>query len=168
MNIGESIKNCRNIKKLTQKQLSELTNIPVISIGRYERGENSPDFSSLLKIAQALDITIDELIKGEIENSKKHWEAIKKFDVKDIKEMIEDLKKITLTKSDKKILDNQEKILFRITYQYERLLQPLAKELLTGDIDIIYGDKLKSATNMTVENLKDIESTLKAIKDKYI
>lgn len=168
MNIGESIKNCRNLRKLTQKQLSELTNIPVISIGRYERGENSPDFSTLLTIAQALNITIDELIKGEIEDNKRYWEAIKDFSVNDIKELIEYLKKLTLAKSDKKILDNQEKILFRITYQYEHLLQPLSKELLTGDIDIIYGDKLKAAIEMTRENLNDIESTLKTIKDKYI
>lgn len=61
MNIGENIKKYRKEKKITQKQLSELCGIPVISIGRYERGERNPNIDILTKMATALQVPIDVL-----------------------------------------------------------------------------------------------------------
>ncbi len=166
--IGENIKNYRKFSNISRKELAEKIGMSASGLANCENGNRLPSLDMLKKISKALNITVDDLINEEIEANERYWEAIKDFGLNDIKQLIDDLKNITLTKTDKKILDNQEKILFRITYQYEHLLQPLAKELLTGDIDIIYGDKLKAATNMTVESLNDIESTLKIIKDKYI
>lgn len=166
--IGENIKYCRKINNISRKELAEKIGMSASGLANCENGNRLPSLDMLKKLSKALNITVDDLIEGEIEDNKRYWEAIKDFSVNDTKELIEYLKKLTLTKSDKKILDNQEKILFRITYQYEHLLQPLSKELLTGDIDIIYGDKLKAAIEMTKESLNDIESTLKTIKDKYI
>lgn len=51
--IGEAIKLARKKNKLSQKELSELCDIPVISIGRYERGERTPSINTLCDISEA-------------------------------------------------------------------------------------------------------------------
>ena len=56
--IGEAFKLARKKNKLSQKELSELCDIPVISIGRYERGERTPNFNTLIDISKALGIPI--------------------------------------------------------------------------------------------------------------
>lgn len=67
--IGEAIKLARKKNKLSQKELSELCDIPVISIGRYERGERTPSINTLCDISEALGINPMDLM-GEKENDK--------------------------------------------------------------------------------------------------
>ena len=67
MNIGENIKKYRKEKKLTQAQLSELCGVPVISLGRYERGERNPNIETLTKIATVLQVPIDILCGLKLE-----------------------------------------------------------------------------------------------------
>ena len=64
--IGEAIKLARKKNKLSQKELSELCDIPVISIGRYERGERTPSINTLCDISEALGINPMDLM-GEKE-----------------------------------------------------------------------------------------------------
>lgn len=61
MNLGENIKKFRKEKKWTQQQLSEISGIPKISLGRYERNETKPPISVLTKLATALQVPIDVL-----------------------------------------------------------------------------------------------------------
>ena len=62
MSIGYKIKNIRNLKKLTQKELSLLANISEISIRKYESGVRAPKYETLIKIAKALEIPITDLL----------------------------------------------------------------------------------------------------------
>jgi len=62
MSIGERIKTARKAKKLTQTELCEKCDIHINSLYKYEKGENSPPFEAIIKIAQALGITIAELV----------------------------------------------------------------------------------------------------------
>jgi transcriptional regulator with XRE-family HTH domain len=62
MNIGGNIKRIRTDKRMTQQQLSELSNISRISIGNYERGDRIPSVDIALKIAEALGGDISEII----------------------------------------------------------------------------------------------------------
>lgn len=71
MNISENIKKYRKERGMTQQQLSELCGVPAISLGRYERGERNPSIDTLIKIAEALDITIEKLINSSIEPTPK-------------------------------------------------------------------------------------------------
>ena len=64
MNIGENIRKIRKEKGLTLEELSEKAHIPVISIGRYERGERNPSINTLIDISKALDVTYTDLIEG--------------------------------------------------------------------------------------------------------
>lgn len=80
MNIGDTIKKIRIEKKLKQSELAEKAKISRVAIGNYERGDRQPNIETLNKISEALDITIDDLIKDTdiINLSKSH---------RDLKEM---------------------------------------------------------------------------------
>lgn len=49
-------------QNITQKQLSELTGITEQSISRYTNGSRTPGALELIKIANALDVSIDYLL----------------------------------------------------------------------------------------------------------
>lgn len=70
MNIGENIKKAREYKKISQDKLAKLSNIPRTSLGRYERGERTPNIDILNKIAAALDVEITDLLAESIDNGK--------------------------------------------------------------------------------------------------
>ena len=61
MNVGESIKYWRTKKRMTQKQLAEISNISEISIRKYEANDRSPKIETLSKLAKAMNITIGDL-----------------------------------------------------------------------------------------------------------
>lgn len=57
MNLGETIKEYRKQKKMTQKQLAEKSNIALMSIQRYERNERKPTVETLSKILSSLEVS---------------------------------------------------------------------------------------------------------------
>ncbi|MFL0269242.1 helix-turn-helix domain-containing protein [Candidatus Clostridium radicumherbarum] len=63
--IGNKIKILRKSKKLTQKQLAEIAGISEISIKKYERNIITPKYSTLEKIANALNVSIIEFLELE-------------------------------------------------------------------------------------------------------
>lgn len=54
---------CKELK-LSQKQLAEMTNLTEAGISRYISGQRLPRVDILLRIAQALDCTLDYLLYG--------------------------------------------------------------------------------------------------------
>ena len=73
MNIGEMIKNLRNKKGLTQKELAEKAGIATITLQQYERNKREPRKEVLSKIAVALNIPVEAFYprKEEIEDAKR-------------------------------------------------------------------------------------------------
>ena len=67
--VGTNIADSRRKNKLTQEQLAELANLSTNYIARVERGEIK-NFSTInmLKIASALDVSVDTLTEGAHEN----------------------------------------------------------------------------------------------------
>lgn len=77
MNIGANIKKFRKEKGLTQKELADLlgksksiiqkyeASDTRVSIGNYERGDREPKIGIIQAIADALGVTVQELITGE-------------------------------------------------------------------------------------------------------
>lgn len=63
MKLGDNILKFRKDKGMTREQLSQLTDIPVVSLGRYERNEREPQLEVIIKIASALGISVNELVK---------------------------------------------------------------------------------------------------------
>ncbi len=70
--IGKFIAECRKNKKLTQQELAEKLNVSDKSISRWENGKTMMDISLFEPLCNELDITINELLKGEKINNKKN------------------------------------------------------------------------------------------------
>ena len=71
--IGKFIAECRKKKNITQAQLAEKLSITDRAISKWETGKSMPDSSLMLKLCEILDITVTELLIGELaskENNK--------------------------------------------------------------------------------------------------
>lgn len=74
--IGKFIAKKRKDKNLTQEQLSNILGVTNRTILNWENGKCMPDYSFLIPICDALDISINELINGKEEESKDSIELI--------------------------------------------------------------------------------------------
>jgi len=66
---GKLIAELRKSKGLTQQQLADQMNLSNKTISKWESGSGSPDLSNLPVLADALGVTVDELLRGEINHS---------------------------------------------------------------------------------------------------
>ena len=62
--IGENIRHIRNQRGLSQMALALETGSAQRYIGEIERGLKSPTIRMLNKIAKALDVSLEEIVKG--------------------------------------------------------------------------------------------------------
>lgn len=60
---GTEIKSLRKAKKITQLQLASLCDIDIRSIQRIEKGEFNPSLRVLIRIANAFEMSLSNLIK---------------------------------------------------------------------------------------------------------
>lgn len=65
MTIGENIKKYRKMKKITQKQLSDLINKGIRTLQKYENGDITPPIKVLNDIAWALQVPIKNIIGND-------------------------------------------------------------------------------------------------------
>lgn len=63
--IGTFLKKLRKEKGITQEQLAETLSVSGRTVSRWETGNNMPDISILVDIADYYDISIPEIISGE-------------------------------------------------------------------------------------------------------
>lgn len=61
---GELIRVIRTEKGITQRQLAEQLNVSNAAVSKWENGHGFPDISLLEPLADALDITVTELVSG--------------------------------------------------------------------------------------------------------
>lgn len=64
--IGKFIAECRKMKKLTQEELALKLGISNRAVSKWERGLNLPDASLMLELSNIFNITINELLCGEM------------------------------------------------------------------------------------------------------
>ena len=64
--IGKFISECRKKKNLTQIQLAEKLNITDRAISKWETGKTMPDSSIMLDLCNELEISVNELLSGEM------------------------------------------------------------------------------------------------------
>ena len=75
--IGKFIAKCRKKVNLTQMQLAEKLNITDRAVSKWETGKAMPDSSIMLELCDALKITVNDLLSGEVvamENYNKEME----------------------------------------------------------------------------------------------
>lgn len=73
--IGRFLKELRKEKNLTQERLAEKLNISGRTVSRWETGNNMPDISLLVELAEFYDVSIAEIIDGERKSETMEKEA---------------------------------------------------------------------------------------------
>ncbi|MBO5420725.1 MAG: helix-turn-helix domain-containing protein [Clostridia bacterium] len=66
MKIGKFIAECRKKKNLTQMQLAQKLGITDRAVSKWENGRSMPDSSIMLDLCCLLDITVNDLLSGEV------------------------------------------------------------------------------------------------------
>ena len=77
--IGKFIAECRKKKNLTQTQLAEKLYITNRAVSKWETGKSLPDASVMLELCEILEISVNELLSGEViimENYKEKSEEL--------------------------------------------------------------------------------------------
>lgn len=82
MEIGKQIKKYRTENKFSQEELSEKIFVSRQTISNWENNKNYPDVKSLLLLSSLFNVSLDTLIKGDLEEMK---EQIKKEDIDQFK-----------------------------------------------------------------------------------
>lgn len=63
---GETIVLLRKEKGMTQKDLADKLGVTDKVVSRWETGKNYPDIETLKKLAEVLDVSVNELLQGDI------------------------------------------------------------------------------------------------------
>lgn len=71
MEIGEKIKIARNNKNFTQEELATQLKVSRTAVSNWENGRNYPDLKTLIQISDILSMSIDNLLKDDLEFVKK-------------------------------------------------------------------------------------------------
>lgn len=79
MEFSEQIKKYRSQAALTQEELAEKIYVTRQTISNWENGRSYPDVKSLLLLSSLFQVSLDTLVKGDLEEMK---ERIKQEDVK--------------------------------------------------------------------------------------
>ncbi len=66
--LGNRIKGKRTEREMTMRDLAALANIDVAALGNYERGTKRIGLTSLVLIANVLDVNVDYLLFGAVGN----------------------------------------------------------------------------------------------------
>ncbi len=70
--LGGQIKRIRKEKGLTQEKLSETVGITPNYLGEIERGVKTPCADVLARLAEALDVSVDYLLRNGVESGKNY------------------------------------------------------------------------------------------------
>lgn len=65
MKLGERLRSYRLLKEMTQADLSKVTNIPQTTISDLERDKYIPNIDVLIKLTQALGVSLQELLENQ-------------------------------------------------------------------------------------------------------
>ena len=69
---GDSLKKIRTEKKISQQELADMIGMHSTHISRYERNQAAPSIEVAQKIAKSLDVSIDTLIYGNVDDKAKN------------------------------------------------------------------------------------------------
>ena len=76
--IGSFIAERRKLKSLTQAQLAEKLNITDRAVSKWENGRSLPDSAIMLELCEILDITVNDLLCGEVVVMEKYNKEMEK------------------------------------------------------------------------------------------
>ena len=69
---GELIREARKGKNYTQSELGDLIGVTNKAVSRWENGESFPDIGVLENLAQVLDLKVQDIVTGEVQQDDKN------------------------------------------------------------------------------------------------
>lgn len=75
IDIGSKIKTLRLSKSMTQEQLAKALHVSAQAVSKWENGKSYPDIHSLLLLSALFDVSLVQLIKGDLETMKQEVNA---------------------------------------------------------------------------------------------
>lgn len=111
MKFGEKITKLKKLKKMSQVELAEKTNISRDAISKYERGDVLPSVEYAKRIAQALGVSLDYLVSDSDEDEVLDNEAVKR--IKEIQSLPQTEKEKVLSVVDALIRDYKTKLAYK-------------------------------------------------------
>mgnify|MGYP001578021535 CR=1 FL=1 len=66
MTFGQKITSVRKQKKISQAELGKLSGVNGDIVGKYERDEMKPSIETAKKLADALEVSLDYLVGGDL------------------------------------------------------------------------------------------------------
>ena len=75
IDIGSKIKTLRLSKSMPQEQLAKALHVSAQAVSKWENGKSYPDIHSLLLLSALFDVSLDQLIKGDLETMKQEVNA---------------------------------------------------------------------------------------------
>jgi len=99
MNFPNRLSELRKLRGLTQQGIADKIDLHVNQIKRYEAGTSQPTLETLVKLAKAIHVTLDELVfneqeRGPGEDFKMQFEALNHFNEREkmiAKELLDSL-----------------------------------------------------------------------------
>lgn len=64
VNFRQNLVDLRKERQLTQMQLAELLDVQPRIISRWETGDTKPQFDHIVRLAEVLEVTLDQLVHG--------------------------------------------------------------------------------------------------------
>jgi transcriptional regulator with XRE-family HTH domain len=71
MSFSERLRRLREQKGLTWYRLAKISGVAKQALARLEQPNSNPTLATLRKLARALAVTVEELVRGEIEELKR-------------------------------------------------------------------------------------------------
>ena len=84
--IGAFIAERRKMKALTQAQLAEMLNITDRAVSKWENGRSLPDSSIMLQLCEILEISVNDLLCGEVVTMAEYNKEVEKKMLELVKE----------------------------------------------------------------------------------
>ena len=103
--MGKFIKELREEKGLTQKDIGDKLHITDNSVSKWERGINAPDIYYLGPLSEMLGVTVKELLNGERKTPRKKKKE-------ENRKAILEVKKLSKKFGNKKIINNIDMVIY--------------------------------------------------------
>lgn len=84
MELGKQIRKYRMDKQFSQEQLAECIFVSRQTISNWENDKNYPDIKSLLLLSEVFEVSLDDLVKGDLQEMKKQ---INNEDIREFKRL---------------------------------------------------------------------------------
>ena len=75
MKFSDRLKGLREKNDMTQEQLAKALHVSAQAVSKWENGKSYPDIHSLLLLSALFDVSLDQLIKGDLETMKQEVNA---------------------------------------------------------------------------------------------